>query len=123
MISNIHFKIFKALEDFTNFIKDFNVLTGSNNNGKSTVIDGIRVLQGAYRYASRHKPKFLNLLFDNDSFGYEIPEVSIPIILQNIQTNFNTDEPSLIKFKFKDGRSITISFHKDYNTSKCKCNA
>jgi len=31
-----------------------------------------------------------------------------------MQTNFNTDEPSLIKFKFSEGQSLTILLHPDY---------
>jgi len=115
MITSIHFKNFKALDDFTIHVKDFNVLTGPNNNGKSTILDGIRVLQAAYRYSSRYNPKLLNLPFGlSDAWGYVIPESSIPITLANIQTNFNTEEPSLIKFRLTQNQSLTLLFHPEY---------
>jgi predicted ATP-dependent endonuclease of OLD family len=118
MITSIHFKNFKALDDFTIHLKDFNILTGPNNSGKSTILDGLRVLQGAYRYASRYNPELLmDLPFDiKDSWGYTIPQASIPIILENIQTDFNKEEPSLIKYKFTYGQSLTLCFHPEYPT-------
>lgn len=118
MITSIHFKNFKAFDDFTIHLKDFNILTGPNNSGKSTILDGLRVLQGAYRYASRYNPElFMDLPFGlYDCWGYTIPQISIPIILENIQTNFNIQEPSLIKYKFSRGQSLTICFHPDHPT-------
>jgi AAA domain, putative AbiEii toxin, Type IV TA system len=115
MITSVHFKNFKAFEDFTIYIKEFNVLTGPNNFGKSTIIDGLRILHAAHRFASRYNPKLIDLPFGlPDSWGYIIPESSIPISLVNMQTNFNTDEPSLIKFKFAEGQSLTILLHPDH---------
>jgi AAA15 family ATPase/GTPase len=116
MIVSVHFKNFKALDDFIIHLRDCNILTGPNNNGKSTILDGFRVLQGAYRYASRYNPELLlDLPFNMpDSWGYKIPLASIPITLENIQTNFNTEEPSLIKYKFKQGQSLTLCFHPEH---------
>jgi len=114
MITSIQYTNFKALENFTLHLKDFNVLTGPNNNGKSTILDGIRVLQGAYRYASRNNPRFIMSPYGGQSYGYEIPKESIPIILENIQTNFNTDDPSIIKYKFSGGQFLSIFFHVDH---------
>lgn len=114
MINSIRFTNFKALEDFTIYLKDFNVLTGPNNNGKSTILDGLRVLQGAYRYASRYNPKLIRSPYGGAYYGYEIPEASIPIILENVQTNFNIDEPSILKFKLDQGKSLTLYFHNEH---------
>lgn len=115
MITKIHYKNFKALDDFTVHIKEFNILTGPNNNGKSTILDGIRVLQAALRFAYRYNPKPLKLPFGIiSSWGYEIPETSLPITVANIQTNFNMDEPSLIIFKLSQGNTLTILFHPDH---------
>lgn len=115
MITSINFKNFKAFEDFSISIKEFNVLTGPNNFGKSTIIDGLRILQAAHRFASRYNPRLIDLPFNQlDSWGYVIPESSIPLSLINMQTNFNTDEPSLLKFKFLEGKSLTILLHPDH---------
>jgi AAA domain, putative AbiEii toxin, Type IV TA system len=116
MINSIRFLNFKALEDFTIHLKDFNVLTGPNNNGKSTILDGLRVLQTAYRYASRYNPKIIKSPYGGLQYGYEIPETSIPIILDNVQTNFNTTEPSVITFKLEQGKTLTLYFHNEHPT-------
>lgn len=116
MINSIRFTNFKALEDFTIHLKDFNVLTGPNNNGKSTILDGLRVLQGAYRFASRYNPKLIKSPFGGTHYGYEIPEASIPIILENVQTNFNIEEPSVLTFKLNQGKTITLYFHNEHPT-------
>jgi energy-coupling factor transporter ATP-binding protein EcfA2 len=116
MINTIRFKNFKALEDFTIHLKDFNVLTGPNNNGKSTILDGLRVLQGAFRYASRYNPRLIKSLYGGTYYGYEIPAASIPIILENVQTNFNTDEPSILTFKLEQGKTLTLYFHNEHPT-------
>jgi predicted ATP-dependent endonuclease of OLD family len=114
MINSIRFTNFKALEDFTIHLKDFNVLTGPNNNGKSTILDGLRVLQGAYRYASRYNPKIFKSPYGGTYYGYEIPESSIPIILENVQTNFNIEEPSVLTFKLEQGKILTLYFHNEH---------
>ncbi len=114
MINSIHFLNFKAFQDFSIVLKDFNILTGPNNNGKSTILDGLRVLHSAYRFASRYNPKIINSPFGSAQYGYEIPSSSIPIILDNIQTDFNTSEPSTIKFKFDQGKVLSLYFHPEY---------
>src|SRR5688572_4221392 len=115
MITSIHFSNFKALEDFSVSFRDFNVLTGPNNSGKSTILDALRVLQGAYRYASRISPQFQRT-GSGSRFGYQIPTSSIPIILENLQTNFNTDSPSIIKYRLDRGQTLSIVFRSDEPT-------
>ncbi len=111
MITSIRYKNFKALADFTVYLKHFNVLTGPNNNGKSTILDGLRVLQAALRYASRKNPKFMDNPFGQSMYGFEIPESSIPIILENIQSDLNTDEPAVISFRLSGDKKLHLYFH------------
>ncbi|HTB06781.1 MAG TPA: AAA family ATPase [Bacteroidia bacterium] len=100
MITSIHYTNFKALKNFSLYLKDFNVLTGPNNNGKSTLLDGLRVLQAAYRYAVRYNPTFINNPHNAKvQLGYVIPKSSIPISVENVQTDYNTSEPAIIEFK------------------------
>ena len=61
MISSIYFENFKVLEKFSISLREFNILVGPNNSGKSTILDALRILQGAYRYASRFKPQYIKL--------------------------------------------------------------
>lgn len=97
MITSVRFENFKALSDFSISLKDINVLTGPNNNGKSTILDAFRILQGAYRGVSRKNPTFMNFPDGISTYRYEIPDSSIPIILNNIQTDYN-EEYSRVTF-------------------------
>lgn len=109
MLKAINFKNFKALEDYSLSIRGFNILTGPNNNGKSTILDAFRILEGAYRFASRYNPNYVKLPDGTIVFGFQIPESSIPINLENIQTNLN-DWHSTIKYRFDGDRFLTIQF-------------
>lgn len=112
MISSIYFENFKVLKKFSISLKEFNILVGINNSGKSTILDSLRILQGAYRYASRYKPQ--NILMPNGKyvFGWEIPDSSIPIILENIQTDLS-DEPAIIKYRFDMNKHLFIHLFKE----------
>lgn len=112
MISSVSFRNFKALENYSFILKEFNILVGANNNGKSTVLDAFRVLQGAYRAVQYYKTTIVALADGRSLFGYEIPESSIPISIHNLQTNFSS-EPAVIKFKFNNGNSLFIEFAPD----------
>jgi predicted ATP-binding protein involved in virulence len=107
MITSIYFENFKALERFSISLKEFNILVGLNNSGKSTILDALRILQGAYRYASRKKPHYVTLPNKKQSHGWEIPNSSIPIQLENVQTT-ETDEPTIIRYRFAQNKNLFI---------------
>ena len=115
MISSIFFENFKVLERFSVSLKGFNILVGLNNSGKSTILDALRILQGAYRYASRFKPQYIPLPNGNVVMGWEIPDSSIPIQLINVQTNLS-DEPAVIRYRFDKNRSLVIYLYKERQT-------
>ena len=113
MISSIHFKNFKVLENYSISLKEFNILVGVNNSGKSTILDALRILQGAYRYASRLKPSHISLPNDKLVFGWTIPDASIPIILENVQSNL-AEEPGIIKYRFDSKKQLFIYLFKNF---------
>src|SRR5690242_7493173 len=113
MITSIYFENFKALEDYSVSFKDFNILTGPNNNGKSTILDAFRILEGAHRFASRYNPTYITLPDKRSVYGYELPQSSIPIILENVQSNFSEDK-SIIRYRFKDDQNLYIQFTPEY---------
>lgn len=112
MITSVYFENFKVLEDFSVQLKDFNILVGINNCGKSTILDAFRILNGAYRYASRLNPQIIQVPGTRATLGWRIPDSSIPIILDNISTNFS-DTPSRIRYRFGDHKNLYIHFEKD----------
>lgn len=125
MISSVQFKNFKSLENFSVSLQQMNILVGTNNAGKSTILDAFRILSGAYRYASRLKPQTLEIPGVGVTYGYEIPESSIPIALENVHFNYQ-DIPTTITYRFEGGNKLHISFHKDmpiylyFNTTGAK---
>lgn len=112
MISSIYFENFKVLKKFSISLKEFNILVGPNNSGKSTILDAFRILQGAYRYASRLKPQHIKLPNGNLVFGWEIPDSSIPIVLENVQTDLS-DEPAIITYRFDSNKNLFIHLYKE----------
>lgn len=115
MITSIYFENFKTLSKFSISLKRFNILVGINNSGKSTILDALRILEGAYRYASRYKPSLKRLPNGRTVYGWEIPDSSIPIILENIQTDFS-EEPAIIRYRFRDGSYLIVYFYKEKQT-------
>jgi len=114
MITSIYFENFKAFENYTIALRDFNILTGPNNNGKSTILDSLRLLRGAYGYASRLNPTFYDFPDGKSGYGYIVPEASFPIQLDNIQTNFN-DGISKIRYRLQDGQNLYLIFSTDHS--------
>lgn len=114
MITNIRFTNFKALSEFSISLNDFNILTGPNNNGKSTIIDGLRLLHRGYRFASRQTPKFLVNPFGKNAWGFIIPANSFDLNLGILQTDLDNASPSIIKFGFGNRKSLTLMFHPDH---------
>lgn len=87
---NDNFNIFWELQIFKKYsisLHEFNILVRINNSG----LDALRILQGAYRYPCRFKPELIKLPNSSSGYGWKIPENSIPIVPENIQTDF-TDE-------------------------------
>lgn len=113
MITSVYFDNFKPLRKYYISLKKFNVLVGPNNSGKSSILDAFRILNGAYRYASRLNPRLLTLPSGDDHYGYEIPESSIPIAIEHIHTNYN-DLPTVISFRFSGDRFLDLKFFKDH---------
>jgi len=112
MFRRVEFQNFKGLANFSLTLKGINVLTGPNNAGKSTLLDGFRALSGAYRYASRFLP---NRVFDSSGReyrGYKIPSTYLPITVTNIQTDYNNDD-SLVTFHLENGRKLILLFDRD----------
>lgn len=118
MIKSIKFINFKTHKNLTISLNKFNVLVGPNNSGKSTILDALRVLAGAYRLASRRKPTLIELPDGKTRFGYYIPESSIPISLRHVHTDYNEQTTSL-QYKLQDNKSITIIFPPNKSVILC----
>ena len=110
-IQSIIFKHYKALENYSVSIEHVNILTGSNNSGKSTVIGALRVLAVALRAARKIKPERISLGATH-CYGYRIKESLVPISLENVATNY-VDGTSRISFHLTNGNTLHLNFDRE----------
>jgi energy-coupling factor transporter ATP-binding protein EcfA2 len=107
-LTSIRFREFKALKDFSLALDDLTVLVGPNNSGKSTVIASLRVLSAALRTARAKNPTRLRLP-GRDCIGYQIPEDSIPVSLENVHTDY-LDREASVAFRFSNRNQLSLVF-------------
>jgi hypothetical protein len=86
-----------------------NVLVGPNNAGKSTAIDALKALGGALRFARRRNPGPVQGIANHTAIGYEIPNSSIPITLENIHSDYE-DTDTTVTFSLDNGNKLLLLF-------------
>ena len=91
-----------------------NILVGPNNAGKSSILDGMRILAGAQRYARRLKPKLIKTS-GGEAWGYEIPDSSIPTNIDHAVRNYDDDD-AVIDFTHVNGQKLSIRLHPSHST-------
>src|ERR1700733_10841358 len=107
-IRRIEFLNFKALAQYSLGLSEVNILVGPNNCGKSTVIGALRTLDAAIRFARTRQPSRIRV-GENVVTGYRVPDESVPISLENVQTDYN-DEESSITFNLSNGNALALVF-------------
>ena len=110
-IRRIEFSNFKALSSYSLTLGEVNVLVGPNNSGKSTVIGALRTLDAAVRLARTRAPTRV-YIGESTVIGYRIPQESVPISLENVQTNYNGNE-SRVTVHISNGNSLALVFPND----------
>ena len=109
-ITSVRFTNFKAFANFSISLDRMNILVGPNNSGKSTVIGAFRVLAMGLKTAARRKPEFFG--GRHIDVGYRIPRASIPISLENAQTDYQ-DVEARVTFRLSNGNRLQLSFFRD----------
>ena len=107
-IVSMHIVNFKAFKDFTLNLDNMNILIGSNNSGKTTIINGLRLLSVALEVGNKKKPEFMR--FDNKTQVFHIPKTKLPIPLENIQNDYNDIDKSYIEFAFENRAMLKLHF-------------
>lgn len=107
-IRGIEFSNFKALGNYSLTLGEVNILVGPNNSGKSTIVGALRTLEAAVRFARTRPPHRLNIE-DGSVIGYRLPEESVPISLENVQTDYNGSE-SRVSFQLTNGNALDLVF-------------
>ena len=109
-ITSVQFRNFKAFENFSIALDHMNILVGPNNSGKSTVIGAFRALAMGLRRAGIRNPEIVDSR--DSSLGYRIPRASLPITLENAQTDYQ-DVESTVTFRLTNGNSLRLAFNRD----------
>src|SRR5659263_554943 len=108
-ITSVRFRNFKAFKTFSISLRDFNVLVGPNNSGKSTILDAFRILSEGIRIANSKSPEFIRTYNMNER-GYLIGLEDLPIATENVFTDYNVEEPAVIDFRISNGNILRLSF-------------
>ena len=109
-ITSVQFRNFKAFENFSISLDRMNILVGPNNSDKSTVIGAFRALSIALRRTARRNPEPVGRR--DSTLGYRIPRASLPITLENVQTNYQ-EVDTTVTFRLSNGNSLRLSFPSD----------
>lgn len=107
--SRVEFTRFKAFSYFKLSLRDFNILVGPNNAGKSTILAAFRILAAGIRRANTRKPQVLNGP-SGQSLGHIVDLSAISIAEENIFYNYDDSQPALVKFVLSDRNSLTLYF-------------
>ncbi len=107
--TSIHFKNFKSFKDYWVSLKDFNVLVGPNNSGKSTILAAFRILAEGIRRARSKNPSLIQGP-NHKSWGYVVPLSEVPIATENIFTDYDDSEPASVKFCISNKNELHLFF-------------
>lgn len=108
-ITSVKFSRYKAFQDFSVSLNEFNVLVGPNNAGKSTILSAFRILAEALRKARSRSPTLVQGP-NGRSRGYEVSLENLPIATENIFYNYLDDEPAKIDFRLSSGDHLILYF-------------
>jgi len=109
-ITSIKFKNYKSFKQFSVSLRDFNILVGPNNAGKSTVIGSLKILSEGIRKAKSKRPILISGPTGMQIFGYEIDLSLVPVATENVFYNYDDSEPAIIRFRLTDNSYLQIFF-------------
>jgi len=99
MIEQLRLRNFRCFEDHTVQFGKLSILVGRNNSGKSTIVDALRLLANACRYAAYRYRELVNR--------------DIPFPLVNLRHNYDDGRQTIITGYFDGGTEIEVSFPPD----------
>ena len=105
----VDFFRFKAFHTFALQLRNFNILVGPNNAGKSTILAAFRILAAAMRRASTRKPEIIRGPAGNTP-GYRVDLSAISIAEENIFFNYDDSEPAIVRFRLSNQNELILYF-------------
>ena len=107
--TSIKFKNFKAFDQYSVALREFNVLVGPNNSGKSTIIGAFRILAEGLRRARTRLPS-LSRIRGSEMWSYDVPLEDLPISTENVFTDYDDSEPATVEFRISNGNRLLLIF-------------
>ncbi|MXY64097.1 MAG: AAA family ATPase [Gammaproteobacteria bacterium] len=105
----VDFYRFKAFEKFTLYLRNFNVLVGPNNAGKSTILTAFRILAAAMRVANSRKPVQITGPHGQE-LGYIVDLSAISVAEENIFFNYEDSSPATVEFQLSNKNKMLLYF-------------
>lgn len=117
--TSVSFHRFKGFKQFTLHLKEFNILVGPNNCGKSTILGAFRILAEGVRKANAKNPIFVDGP-DGTTLGYSVDLTDIPVATENIFFNYEDTEPAIVMFKLSN-KNVMVLYFKEVGTCNLIC--
>lgn len=107
--TQVAFRQFKAFRSFTLNLRNFNIMVGPNNAGKSTVLVAFRILAAGLRKASTRRAQ---LLYgpEGPTLGYSVDLSALSIGEENIFYNYNDSQPATVSFTLTGDKRLLLYF-------------
>lgn len=105
----VDFDHFKAFQKFTLHLRNFNILVGPNNAGKSTVLAAFRILASALRKAMSRKPQIVAGPL-GAAYGYIVDLSTISVAEENIFFNYDDSRAATIRFTLSNKNELLLYF-------------
>lgn len=107
--TRVEFSYFKAFEKFSLNLRNFNILVGPNNAGKSTILAAFRILSAGIRKAMARKPQIV-VGPNGQQYGYIVDLASISVAEENIFYNYDDSNPAKIRFILSNKNELILFF-------------
>lgn len=108
-ITSVKFSRFKAFQEFSISLDDFNILVGPNNSGKSTILGAFRILSEALRRARARSADLVDGP-RGPTRGYRVNLDNVPIATENIFHNYDDELPATVAFRISSGEHLILFF-------------
>ncbi len=105
----VDFERFKALKAFSIDLRQFNILVGPNNAGKSTILAAFRILAAALRHANSRNPTLVRGP-DGTVSGYGVDLTSISVAEENIFYDYDDSQAAIVTFTLSNRHKLILYF-------------
>jgi hypothetical protein len=106
---HVRFDRFKAFETFELRLRQFNILVGPNNAGKSTILAAFRILYAGLRRARARNAQPVRGP-NGMALGYPVELSGVSIAEENIFYNYDDSQPAEVRFTLSNGSELLLYF-------------